>query len=146
MDNNNDLSGMLSKLLENPEALSSVMKIAGSLMNNIPNETSESQAEPSNIKPNSISRNNDGSMNTFENSSNDAVPTSAQQSMPDLSALSALVGIADKANKKSDPRCNLLNALRPYMSHGRTEKIDMMIKALGLAELADGFLNNKKLF
>ena len=137
---------MLSKLLNDPAALSSVMNIAGSLMNNLPKETAESGAEPSNVQPEPISENDGGNVSTSANSSDGAVPTSSPQSMPDLSALSALAKIAGNGNKKSDPRCNLLNALRPYMSHGRTEKIDMMIKALGLAELADGFLNNKKLF
>ncbi len=129
---------MLSKLLEDPAALASVMSIAGNLMNNLPKDS----AQPEEIKDSA----NDNVPTEPAESEKTAVPTANIQSAPDLSALSALAGLAGGANKKSDPRCNLLNSLRPYMGHGRDEKIDMMIKALNLAELAGGFLNNKKLF
>ena len=144
MDSNNDIGSMLSKLLEDPAALSSVMSIAGNLMNNLPKDSFENQASPEddvkspddsiNIQPEKADITQSQPSNTTPH--------------PDLSALSALagLGLGNGTNKKSDPRCNLLNSLRPYMSHGRAEKIDMMIKALNLAELAGGFLNNKKLF
>ena len=41
MDSNNDLGNMLSKLLEDPNTLASVMSIAGNLMNNLPKDAPE---------------------------------------------------------------------------------------------------------
>ena len=137
MDNNNDLSGILTKLLEDPATLSSVMSIAGNLMNSLPKENTENQTVEQNGQSEPI-------VQTEGNSTAASTPNAPQ--IPDLSAISALAGTLGGTNKKNDPRCNLLNSLRPYMSHGRAEKIDMMIKALELAELADGFLNSKKLF
>ena len=144
MENNNDIGAMLAKLLEDPAALSRVMSLAGTLMNNIPkdspNEAQTSAPIESYAQPPT-------QVNTEEVAED--VPTFAsnqESSSPDLSALKALTGLSGLGGKKSDPRCNLLNSLRPYMGHGRAEKIDMMIKALNLAELAGGFLNNKKLF
>ncbi len=146
MDSNNDLNGMLSKLLSDPAALSSIMSIAGSLMNNLPKESEQIKKAEENIQPESSVKNDDNSIAVSANNADQTAPTSSSVKIPDLSALGSLAGNLGGGNKKSDPRCNLLNSLRPYMSHGRAEKIDMMIKALSLAELADGFLNNKKLF
>ena len=138
MDSNNDIGNMLSKLLEDPSTLASVMSIAGNLMNNLPKESA----------PREETKESAGDSIPAESGEpeKETVPTANFQSVPDLSAISALAGLAGGSNKKSDPRCNLLNSLRPFMGHGRDEKIDMMIKALSLAELAGGFLNNKKLF
>ena len=44
---------------------------------------------------------------------------------------------------KSDPRCALLYALKPYMGHGRAEKIDTLVNMLRLADLAGGMLGGK---
>lgn len=144
MENNNDIGAMLSKLLEDPAALSRVMSLAGTLMDNLPKDA-QTEAEAS--KPIESSAETQTQADTSEDA--EAVPAFAAgqaSSSPDLSALKALTGLSGMAGKKSDPRCNLLTSLRPYMGHGRAEKIDMMIKALNLAELAGGFLNNKKLF
>ena len=146
MDSNNDLNGMLSKLLSDPAALSSIMSIAGSLMNNLPKESEQINQAEENIQSEPSVKNNDNSIAVSASNPDETVQASSNMSLPDLSALSAIAGSLCGGNKKSDPRRNLLNSLRPYMSHGRAEKIDMMIKALSLAELADGFLNNKKLF
>ncbi len=144
MENSNDIGAMLSKLLEDPATLSHVMSLAGTLMNNLPQDA---QAEAQASKPIESSAGPPMQADTPEDTED--VPAFAAEEAPpapDLSALKALTGLSGMAGKKSDPRCNLLNSLRPYMGHGRAEKIDMMIKALNLAELAGGFLNNKKLF
>lgn len=68
------------------------------------------------------------------------------ESSPDLSAvLPVMAGLFEK-NGKNDPRCSLLYALKPFMSHGRAERIDAIVNMLRIAETAGGLLGSGGLF
>lgn len=128
---NNDISGALAKMLEDPEALSKAMSIAKSLMGNMPDTAPSDAAQ------------------TSENE-NIAVPAAAQPSEEKASAdasagpsLAAIAQLLGAGGNKGDPRCALLYALKPYMGHGRAEKIDTLVNMLRLADLAGGMLGGK---
>lgn len=131
---NNDISGALSKLLEDPAALAKAMSIASSIMGSVPAapETKPVPDEPS---------------ESAENAS-EAVPTGASPNVatdtigetPSIAAIAQMLG---GGGTKGDPRCALLYALKPYMGHGRAEKIDTLVNMLRLADLAGGMLGGK---
>lgn len=128
----NDISGALSKLLEDPDALAKAMTLASSLMGSMP--PSESKSAP------------DESGESVGGTAPEAVPTGSTPDAagtvgqtPSLTAIADMLGGASK----SDPRCALLYALRPYMGHGRAEKIDTLVNMLRLADLAGGMLGGK---
>ena len=115
-----DLSEQLQKMLSDPAAMSQVMQIAGSLMGQSP---PAAEAAP-------------------------ASETDAQDSPPDAAASAPslppeLPKLLDMltANSGSDPRAALLTALKPYLSEGRRERADALIRALRLAAVAEKFLS-----
>lgn len=129
MPENDALKQQLSGILEDPEAMARIMSIAGSLMGgmNPSDDSPEAQAD-SGSNDTAPAKEAQGSVNS---------PTDGF----DLSAaLPAIAGIL-KNDKKNDPRTNLLYALKPYMSHDRGEKIDMLVKAMKLADIAGGFIS-----
>ncbi len=128
---NNDISGALSKMLEDPEALAKAMSIAKSLMGNMPDA----------VSPDTVQSNG---------SENSAVNVSAQTNEEKISAdssagpsIAAIAQVLGANGGKGDPRCALLYALKPYMGHGRAEKIDTLVNMLRLADLAGGMLGGK---
>ncbi len=129
-----DLSAMINKLTEDPETLGKIMNMASSIMGNMnnndsspsPSEDSSKIADESSTK---TSANADSGENL--NLNLDFLPT-------------LLNGLGGK--QKGDSRAALLLALKPYMSNQRAEKIDMMVKAMKLADLAGGFLGGSGLF
>ncbi len=128
MPENDALKQQLSGILEDPEAMARIMSIAGSLMGGM---------NPSGDSPRS-SKDSDIENSAQKEAQNDA-PSPADDF--DLSAaLPAIAGIL-KSDKKNDPRTNLLYALKPYMSHDRGDKIDMLVKAMKLADIAGGFIS-----
>ncbi len=131
---NNDISAALNKLLADPAALANAMSIAGSLMGNLPSGDAVPPAQatqPTEDKqPQEVSE--DPAVKSPEQS--DAPP-----SMGSLAALAPLLS----GGKKNDPRCALLYALKPYMGHGRGEKIDTLVNLLKIADIAGGLLGGK---
>lgn len=122
----NDLQANISKLLEDPEALSRIMGVASTLMGNM-------QSQESNVPD----------VKEKESTEPNKAPG---QSLPfDLSALPTILG-AGTASVGNDPKCALLYALKPYMRHGRADKIEKLIKALKMSELASGFIKTGGMF
>ncbi len=118
----NDLQANITKLLEDPESLARIMGVASTLMGNIQNQESSvpDVSEKESAEP----------------------AKAPEQSLPfDLSILPSLLG-AGASSVGDDPKCALLTALKPYMGHGRGDKIEKLIKALKMSELASGFLKN----
>ncbi len=124
----NDLQANLTKLLEDPEALARIMGVASTLMGNMQSKENGAFEE---------------SPPKGQNQVQSTEPEKASEpSFPlDLSILPTLLGAAAPSSS-SDPRCTLLAALKPYMGHGRDDKIEKLIKALKMSELASGFLKN----
>lgn len=136
---NNDISAALGKLLEDPAALSRVMSMASTLMGNVGATSASSSgedAQPTSAEP---SAHPDIPSQASEETA-PLSPTSVDQSAPSIAALAQVLG---GGGGKGDPRCALLYALKPYMGHGRAEKIDTLVNMLRLADLAGGLLGGK---
>ncbi len=141
MMQDNDYAKQLSSILEDPEAMAKVMSLAGSLMGSLGD--TERAGEPMQRV-------------SAENADGDE-PNSIPTSVPprdsekntahgiDIGAASALAGLIGNG-KKNDPRTNLLFALKPFMTNERAKKIDMLIKAMRLADIAGGFIGSGGLF
>lgn len=129
-----DLGEIISKLTEDPEMMGKVMGLASSLMGSIPQDNA---ANPP-IQDESSPREGAESKPSFDPSMLSAL----------LGGLNGAVGSdkKDGGGKGGDSRAALLMALKPYMSEDRAEKIDMMIKALKLADVAGNLLGNSGLF
>jgi len=122
-----DLGTALKGLLSDPEALSGIMSIASGLMS--PADKKEAD-----------SHNPDESETTALTSVKDA-----SDNVPSLPDLTALMGLIGSQSRKKDPRCELLNALRPFVDRDRCERIDKLIKLIRLADMANGFISGGKL-
>lgn len=59
----------------------------------------------------------------------------------DLGMITKLAGVASSANIDKDQQC-LLNALRPYLTSQRIEKLGKAMRAAKLANLASGLLGS----
>ena len=53
-----------------------------------------------------------------------------------VDSIMKIAGAYQSLNKTSDPRINLLKAIKPYVRSGRSESVDTAIKLLGLLRLA----------
>ncbi len=125
----NDISASISKLLEDPEAMKKILSIAGTLMKN------SSDFE----NTGTVSEKEKSSSETVSSQKADEADIERDPPMPDLSALPKLLGSLGGTQKSaSDPSCALLYALKPYMAHGRADRIDSLIRVLKLSELAGG--------
>lgn len=133
---NNDIGNVLGKLLEDPETLSRLMTVAGGIMEGMKLEGQSERADHGSDR----SDDEKGS-----EQSDEATAQPIKDNTADTAKLiaSLLGGIKPKAN---DPRCALLYALKPYLSSQRAERIDTLVKALGVTELASGFLSGSGLF
>lgn len=143
-----DFGEMISKLTENPEMLGQIMNMASAIMGNM-NSNGDKSSE-------STSQNSTVEQNTAVSPDEEKAAAAFADKTPniDTAMLSSLIGNLVKSGSKGpnegikggDSKTALLVALKPYMSSKRSEKIDMMIKALKLAELAGGFLGKGGLF
>lgn len=135
-----DLGNILSRLSENPSALNAL----GGLLGNL-------SAPPKKEPPKS--ENNDifnllGSLGNLRSGEQQAVsPSQAQethaQEFPQIESaapkheqtnpLASIFGTRDEIKN----RILLLNALRPYLSESRRERLEMVIKLLKLTELGE---------
>ena len=113
-------SNALNNILSNPEMLSMISSMAEKLKSD--SQPSEPQVEPSE-SPQAV-----------------AEPTSAAptpSSLPNiLGTLAPLLSAENtKLSKRDNDRACLLRALKPYMSHDRSQAIDYIIKFSSLAEV-----------
>lgn len=131
-----DLSGIISKLTEDPETLGKVMNLASSLMGNMQADTSESTQTSTSPPENNHESSSENQASAFD-------PTMLASLLGGLGATAG--NKKDNGGKSGDSRTALLLALKPYMSEERAEKIDMMIKAMKLANIAGGLLGNSEL-
>ncbi len=121
-----DLSRVMEGILAHPELISTV---AAALGKSVPavspskeSDTPPAAATPAVALPKEISP--------------EAIATIA----PLLSGLSGLGGAkGSPPSKKDDPRACLLVALKPYLSAGRCQAIDDMLRLATLSEVLRGF-------
>ena len=109
-----DLSAIIGKLTENPALLSG---IAAALKSASPEEAPAQKEAPSapQIDPDAISK-----------------------LLPVASMLGGNIGGNVGGKGVQNPRCELLRALRPFLSPSRCEAIDYMIKMDGLSGILKG--------
>ena len=106
-------SSILNGILSNPEMMAMISSMAGKLKSeNAPAESEAAEAS-------------------------DAAPASAPERLPEaISALAPLLsGEGVKHSKRDNDRACLLRALKPYLSPGRSEAIDYIIKFSSIADL-----------
>lgn len=106
-------SSILNGILSNPEMMAMISSMAGKLKSeNAPAESEATEAS-------------------------EAAPTSAPERLPEaISALAPLLsGEGVKHSKRDNDRACLLRALKPYLSPGRSEAIDYIIKFSSIADL-----------
>ena len=105
MTENADISKLLSGIMSDPETLSKVMNLASELKN----QSGKPQSEPA-----------------FDRQETNAGGI-------DLSKLTGALG-GSFGDERAKNRVKLLSALKPYMQDSRSEKIDFIIKMLGVLE------------
>ncbi len=103
-----DISNMISGLLESPEGLDKIKSLAGLLLAGDENKTKKGENTTSSETPSGL----------------------------DTSMLLKVKNLMSKINTKDDKRVNLLMALRPYLSHKRIENMDNAIKLLKFSQIA----------
>ena len=107
-------SSILNGILSNPEMMAMISSMAGKLKSeNAPAESEVAEASEA------------------------ATPASAPERLPEaISALAPLLsGEGIKHSKRDNDRACLLRALKPYLSPGRSEAIDYIIKFSSIADL-----------
>lgn len=100
------LSSILDGILSNPEMMAMISSMAGKLKGSEQNDTEEHT---------------------------DAAPPSLPEAVGALAPL--LAGDAPRQSKRESDRACLLRALKPYLSSGRSEAIDYIIKFSSIADL-----------
>ena len=108
---NGDINEILKSVLQNPEAISGVMKLAQGMMNNVKDSGAE-------IKNDNSDRQRD---NGSENDGMDKIK-SVLPSLPSSFAY-------------DEDRVRLLKALRPYLGENRRKKIDNIISIMTLLKM-----------
>lgn len=145
-----DLSGMISRLSENPAAMNALSSMLGNLGQSPP------KSAPKNENPDILSVL--GSLSSLMNGSPPKPEYSArseplpppqkerdgedrfQSDRPHSDRLSSIFGTREEIKN----RILLLNALRPYLSETRRERLELVIKLLKLTELGElGALLNR---
>ena len=129
--NDNDIRDALGKLLSDPEALSGIMSTASALLGGASAQPVADTPQSTLPQP-TLQQAESPTVKDSENA------TAAPLGGLDLASLAGLFGAA----VKDDPRCNLLYALRPFLSRERAEKIDGLVKAMKLANAAEKLLSN----
>jgi hypothetical protein len=113
-ESSDGFSSILNGILSNPEMMAMISSMAGKLKSE--NSPAESEAAEA---------------------SEASQPTSAPERLPEaISALAPLLsGEGIKHSKRDNDRACLLRALKPYLSAGRSEAIDYIIKFSSIADL-----------
>ena len=127
------ISDAMEKIMAHPEILSMVASVLGGATANekgnaLIADAKESAAEETNEKEEVLESSESASVTTHSVSNGDFVAALT----PLLSNLNAGKGGEKKAD---DPRSCLLRALKPYVSQGRKEAIDYMIRLSQISDL-----------
>ena len=115
-----DLQAQLSSIMGNPEMMGKLMSFAQNL----------------GISPNSF---NPPQTPQNQNPSPPPAAPSLPSDIPDLSMLQALGGLAGQSRIDQKQK-NLLDALAPYLSGGRIQRLEKAMRAAKMAGLAGKFL------
>ncbi|MBQ8508839.1 MAG: hypothetical protein IJ493_02920 [Clostridia bacterium] len=126
-----DFSSKLNQILGDPEALARLMSVAGTLLGG---GTSSRQTanEPS------VRDEPDPPFHESVSEAETALPVSAEPLSEPAIAVGGRVSdcSCDRSNSIRDKRCALLFALKPFLRHGRAEKVDLIVKLLQFSDIA----------
>ena len=140
-----DMGSVIAKMLEDPEALGKVMSLAGTLSSSGLlgglgiGDNSESRSEP---KQQAFQETN----NTAHDGSKYEVKKTTQNplesSLPKNHENHENHGHSYRKIKSCD-RIRLLEAMRPFLSDEKRDKLDVVIKIIGLADAAGGLYSKR---
>lgn len=144
--NMGDMGSMIAKMLEDPEALGKVMSIAGTL---------SSSGILNGLSLGAVSGDKEVSddAESAQSNTHQALPSYEEKQAPCLNnERSDRDHIDDKGIKnhthtarrvKACDRIRLLEAMRPFLSDEKRDKLDVVIKIIGLADAAGGLYKGK---
>lgn len=123
--NSGDINEMLGRVLQNPEALSGIMKLAQGLMTGggegvAPRPQQSTQSAQSQSTPDASDTSTSETQYMSEGDMREAI---SKSDIPRLFA-------------HDENRTQLLAALKPYLGKGRREKVDYILNILRLMEFA----------
>ncbi len=118
-----ELSDRLNRLLSDPNALAGLMNLAGSLMNGA---GSSPGASPPGTAP----------MGTISSGASPGDTAGAWPAVPPPEILPPKNPPDLFRVPSADPRCELLRALKPYLSSRRAERVETMVKILTVLSLS----------
>ena len=147
--NMGDMGSMIAKMLEDPEALEKVMSIAGTLsssgiLNGISTGENNANKEIPDREDLRYTHNAEGENIRSEAKEDPLVNTEKtyySQSKTSESPLKKQISSYRKI--KSCDRIRLLEAMRPFLSDEKRDKLDVVIKIIGLADAAGGLYKGK---
>ncbi|MBE6608835.1 MAG: hypothetical protein E7633_09810 [Ruminococcaceae bacterium] len=140
MGDTGDMGSMIAKMLEDPEALGKVMSLAGTL-------SSSGLLSGLSFGESDVNK-NETEKKTFEESGNASVENSEQEGRKTNQNKFVEESVtknhtASHRKVKSSDRIRLLEAMRPFLSDEKRDKLDVVIKILGLADAAGGLYRGK---
>ena len=130
MENNNDYGDMISGIMNDPEAMNNVLKMARSLMGSGGLSGSGSASEAASDARNTVEEQN-------VHSSEHSKDSEREDKQPSVNMLSSVLPAILGDKETAANRERLLVALKPYMNSERRSTIDAILKLLKLAKLAD---------
>ena len=126
----------LNSVLSDPESMAQVMSMISSLaplMQNVGNADNKEKVKSNN----DINKNNDDKNVTNNLESPLPISSSNNEAFP-----ASKMSVPVKPPK--DRRCDLLEALKPYLKRSRAERVDQMIRILQISDILG--IDTKKLF
>ncbi len=118
---------LISSVLSNPESLQMLTSIAKNLLSSTQQSTSPS---------NTVSQPN------IENTQNSLEGTGISEGIPEIQSSV----VTPSAPSNFDNRTNLLNSIKPYLKEDKQEKVDSIVKALGIAKIISNYTGSAGLF
>ena len=144
--NMGDMGSMIAKMLEDPEALGKVMSLAGTLSSSglfgglSTGDNVESRSEPKAQAFQETNNSVNDSSNKYEVKKTTQNPLEAN--LPKNRENHENHGHSYRKIKSSD-RIRLLEAMRPFLADEKRDKLDVVIKIIGLADAAGGLYSKR---
>ena len=100
--------------------------------------------QENNISPDMVNNlfntlNNNSNQNNSSKDSNTSSDNSFNFNNIDFENILKMKSIIDKMNSKDDPRSNLLQSLKPYLSDSKKSKVDQYIQLMNMSKVLEVF-------
>jgi hypothetical protein len=143
--NMGDMGSMIAKMLEDPEALGRVMSLAGTLSSSgllgglsLGDNAQEGSAPEQKSFQETNSNVNDSSKYEVKKTAPNLFESNTQKNHENHENH----GHSPRRIKSSD-RIRLLEAMRPFLTEEKRDKLDVVIKIIGLADAAGGLYSKR---